>query len=167
MLWRAIVPIRHLVKSASMSHADRPRSRVEGSEKTGWYFGFIVDAAFGYHCPKGASVHFDERCLACDPSEMAPHTPVSFEYDAKPLEPGHNPRARNVRPLPMPEKVGEVVKIRPNAFGFYGFLHADGDKQDFYFSNKTLTDPGNHAPRRCARSVLARCRGSKTSRASR
>ncbi|WP_369720067.1 hypothetical protein AB8Z38_22980 [Bradyrhizobium sp. LLZ17] len=127
----------------------------EEREKTDRYFGFIVDAAFGDDCPKEASVHFDERCLACDPSEMAPRTLVSFDYDSRPPAPGRNPRARNVRPLPMPVKIGEVVKIRPNDFGFYGFLHADGDAQDYYFTDRTLT-AGRRDPRRDARSVLAR-----------
>lgn len=51
---------------------------------------------------------------------------------------GRNPRARNVRLLPLPETLGRVVKIKPNDRGYYGLLHADGETRDYYFTDRTV-----------------------------
>ncbi|MGY3237976.1 hypothetical protein ACVWZ4_001365 [Bradyrhizobium sp. USDA 4472] len=102
------------------------------------HYGYIVDAALGQGCDRELTVYFDERDLVgCDPSQIdAPHTRVGFEYGIRGV--GRNPRARHVRLLPMPETLGRVVKVKPNDRGYYGFLHADGETRDYYFTDRSV-----------------------------
>lgn len=98
---------------------------------------------FGYilvdeHSDRKHTAYFDERDIDCDLAEIEPPvTRVTFDYGEQ--VPGRNPRARNVRLIPLPEKLGTVKAIKIRAEGFYGFIVADDDhSQDYYFHDRSV-----------------------------